>query len=135
MRHYLWLLKWVLIPLLLLGCSKAPGIGGRAKIKGKIIGKFYSDQELTSFTGLSPLGDERVYLIYGNEKTQYDDDVRTSYDGTFEFNYLRPGKYVVFMYENCYPCASLQKEKLFEVKITGKEEVVDLEEITLTKEQ
>jgi hypothetical protein len=121
--------------LFFLGCSKDPGIGGKAKITGKLIGRFYSDMELTLFAGLDALGDERVYLVYGNEKTQYDDDVRTTYDGSFEFNYLRPGKYVVFMYENCYPCASLQKEKLFEVEITGKEEVVDLGEITLNKEQ
>lgn len=126
---------FVFVTLLFMGCSKEPGVGGKAKIKGKLIGKFYSDIQLTAFTGFSFLSDERVYLIYGNEKTQYDDDVRTTYDGTFEFNYLRPGKYVVFMYENCYPCASLQKEKLFEVEITGKDEVVDLGEITLTKEQ
>ncbi len=135
MRYYSWLLSLLLVPLLFLGCSKAPGIGGRAQITGKLIGKFYSDTQLTAFTGFSFLSDERVYIIYGNEKTQYDDDLRTSYDGSFEFNYLRPGKYVVFMYENCYPCASLQKEKLFEVEITGKDEVVDLGEITLTKEQ
>lgn len=135
MKYYSWLLTLVLVQLLFLGCSKDPGIGGNAKIKGKLIGKFYSDTQLTAFTGFSFLSDERVYLIYGNEKTQYDDDVRTTYDGTFEFKYLRPGKYVVFMYENCYPCASLQKEKLFEVEITGKDQVVDLGEITLTKEQ
>lgn len=125
----------LLLTLFFVGCSKAPGIGGRAQITGKLIGKFYSDTQLTAFTGFSFLSDERVYIIYGNEKTQYDDDVRTSYDGSFKFNYLRPGKYVVFMYENCYPCASLQKEKLFEVEITGKDQVVDLGEITLTKEQ
>jgi hypothetical protein len=39
------------------------------------------------------------------------------------------------MYENCYPCASLQQEKLFEVEITEKNQVVDLGEITLNKEQ
>jgi hypothetical protein len=39
------------------------------------------------------------------------------------------------MYENCYPCSSLQKEKLFEVEITEKNQVVDLGEIILTKEQ
>jgi hypothetical protein len=125
----------LLLILLIFGCNKAPGIGGKAKIKGKLIGKFYSDSQLTAFAGFSVLGDERVYIIYGNEKTQYDDDVRTTYDGTFEFNYLRPGKYVVFMYENCYPCASEQKEKLFEVEISGKNEVVDLGEITLIKQQ
>jgi hypothetical protein len=65
----------------------------------------------------------------------YSDDISTSYDGSFEFNYLRPGNYVVFMYENCYPCAALQQEKLFEVEITEKNQVVDLGEITLNKEQ
>jgi len=116
-------------------CSKQPGMGGRAAIKGKLIGKFYADKPMTAFAGLGVLADERVYLIYGNEKTFYDQDIRSSYDGTFIFNYLRPGKYVVFVYENCYPCASLQKEKLFEVEITGKNETIDLGEITLNKFQ
>lgn len=119
--------------ILILGCSKAPGIGGRAQIKGKFNAKFYSDPQMTALAGIGVLADERVYLIYGNEKTAYDDDTRTSYDGSFQFNYLRPGKYVVFVYENCYPCASLQKEKLFEIEITGKDEVLDLGEILLNK--
>lgn len=117
------------------GCSKAPGLGGKASIKGKLTGRFYSDTELTMFAGLGALGDENVYIIYGDEQTFYSDDISTSYDGSFEFNYLRPGKYVVFMYENCYPCAALQQEKLFEVEITEKNQVVDLGEITLNKEQ
>jgi hypothetical protein len=121
--------------ILFFGCSKAPGIGGKASIKGKLTGRFYTDTELTMFAGLSALGDENVYIIYGNEQTFYNDDISTSYDGSFEFNYLRPGKYVVFMYENCYPCAALQQEKLFEVEITEKNQVVDLGEITLNKEQ
>lgn len=118
-----------------LGCSKAPGIGGKASIKGKLTGRFYSDMQLTMLTGLAALGDENVYIIYGNEQTFYNDDISTSYDGSFEFNYLRPGKYVVFMYENCYPCSALQQEKLFEVEITEKNQVVDLGEIILNKEQ
>lgn len=125
----------LLVLLSIEGCSKAPGLGGKATIKGKITGRFYSDTQLTMLTGLSALGDENVYLIYGNDHTFYDDDISTSYDGSFEFNYLRPGKYIVFMYENCYPCAALQQEKLFEVEITEKNQVVDLGEITLNKEQ
>jgi hypothetical protein len=121
--------------ILFFGCSKAPGIGGKASIKGKLTGRFYTDTELTMFAGLSALGDENVYIIYGNEQTFYNDDISTSYDGSFEFNYLRPGKYIVFMYENCYPCAALQQEKLFEVEITEKNQVVDLGEIILNKEQ
>lgn len=125
----------LLVLLSIEGCSKAPGLGGKATIKGKITGRFYSDKQLTMLTGLSALGDENVYLIYGNDHTFYDDDISTSYDGSFEFNYLRPGKYIVFMYENCYPCAALQQEKLFEVEITEKKQVVDLGEIILNKEQ
>jgi hypothetical protein len=125
----------LLVLLSIEGCSKAPGLGGKATIKGKITGRFYSDTQLTMLTGLSALGDENVYLIYGNDHTFYDDDISTSYDGSFEFNYLRPGKYIVFMYENCYPCAALQQEKLFEVEITEKKQVVDLGEIILNKEQ
>lgn len=121
--------------ILFFGCSKAPGLGGKASIKGKLTGRFYTDTELTMFAGLSALGDENVYIIYGNEQTFYNDDISTSYDGSFEFNYLRPGKYVVFMYENCYPCSALQQEKLFEVEITEKNQVVDLGEIILNKEQ
>lgn len=125
----------LLVLLSIGGCSKAPGLGGKATIKGKITGRFYSDKQLTMLTGLSALGDENVYLIYGNDQTFYDDDISTSYDGSFEFNYLRPGKYIVFMYENCYPCAALQQEKLFEVEITEKKQMVDLGEIILNKEQ
>ena len=121
--------------ILFFGCSKAPGLGGKATIKGKLTGRFYTDTELTMFAGVSALGDENVYIVYGNDHTFYDDDISTSYDGSFEFNYLRPGNYVVFMYENCYPCSSLQKEKLFEVEITDKKQVVDLGEIILDKEQ
>ncbi len=135
MRRFPYFLVFISLVVFFFGCSKPPGVGGKASIKGKLTGRFYSDNELTVFTGMSPLGDENVYIIYGNDQTFYNDDISTSYDGSFEFNYLRPGKYVVFMYENCYPCASLQQEKLFEVEITEKNQVVDLGEIILNKEQ
>lgn len=123
------------ILMIFFGCNKSPGLGGKATIKGKLTGRFYSDKQLTLLVGQSALGDENVYIIYGNDHTNYDDNISTSYDGSFEFKYLRPGKYVVFMYENCYPCASLQQEKLFEVDITTKDQVIDLGEIILTKKQ
>ena len=117
------------------GCNKSPGLGGKATIKGKLTGRFYSDKQLTSLVGQGVLGDENIYIIYGNNHTYYDDNISTSYDGTFEFKYLRPGKYVVFAYENCYPCASLQQEKLFEVEITSEKQIFDLGEIILNKKQ
>mgnify|MGYP003335586136 FL=1 len=125
----------IVITTIIGSCSKAPGLGGRATIKGKLSGMFYSDKQLTAFVGKSILSDENVYIIYGNDHTFYDDDISTSYDGSFEFKYLKPGKYIVFMYENCYPCASLQQEKLYEVQINSKDETIDLGEIILNKKQ
>lgn len=118
-----------------LGCTKIEGVGGKASIIGKLTANFYSDTQLTQFVGQGPLPDENVYIVYGTADTFYDDDIKTSYDGVFMFKYLKPGTYTVFTYENCYPCASLMKEVLFEVEITSKDEVKDLGEIILKREQ
>lgn len=42
--------------------------------------------------------DYDVYIIYGDEDDVYDDDMKTNYDGTFEFENLRSGNYRIFAY-------------------------------------
>jgi hypothetical protein len=81
---------------LMTGCKKEPGKGGRAAITGKLLaGNYYSPEApVTSEDGEA---DERVYLVYG-DKENFDDDVRTSHDGSFEFKYLRKGTYKIFAY-------------------------------------
>lgn len=77
-------------------CTKPAGEGGTSKIKGRIYIRDYN----SNFTILNAAYygmEERVYIIYGDE-TFYGDDIRTSYDGTFEFNYLRQGMYQIFAY-------------------------------------
>lgn len=122
-----------LIVLICAGCTKSAGLGGRAKIKGKLMGNFYYDDQLTQANGSGILSDEDVYIVYGTDDTYFDDDIKTSYDGSFEFNYLRPGTYTVFAYENCFPCAGLQKPKLMTVEITEKDAVIDLGTINVKK--
>ena len=81
---------------LLTGCDKLPGKGGTSTIKGKIYIRDYN----TAFTVLQSSHfaiEERVYIMYGAH-TFYDDDIRTSYDGTYEFQNLRKGSYRVFAY-------------------------------------
>ncbi len=81
---------------LAVGCSKPAGEGGTSKIKGKIYIRDYN----STFTILQAsyfAMEERVYIIYGDE-TFYGDDIRTSYDGSYEFGYLRPGTYRIFAY-------------------------------------
>jgi hypothetical protein len=47
--------------------------------------------------GTYPAADEDVYIQYGDHVSP-DDKVQTNYDGEFEFLYLRPGKYTVYVF-------------------------------------
>lgn len=77
-------------------CKKEEGVGGNSTIKGKV---FVKDYNGTVFSGNSFYGaDFDVYIVYGGENSFYDDKVTTSYDGSFEFRYLRKGNYKIFVY-------------------------------------
>lgn len=82
----------------ILSCDKPAGEGGTSKITGKVYIRDYN----SSFTILQDAFfamEERIYIIYGDH-TFYDDDIRTSYDGSYEFNYLRKGTYTIFAYSD-----------------------------------
>ena len=122
-----------ILMLFFAGCTKTEGLGGKAKIIGKLTGKFYTDDQLSQFNGLGVLANENVYIVYGTEDTYFDDDIKTSYDGSFEFNYLRPGTYTIYAYENCFPCAALETNKQVTVEITSKDQILDIGTIELKK--
>jgi hypothetical protein len=88
--------------LLLAGCKKEPGEGGKAEIRGYVL-----RQDINNNTG-QPQGDPypypeaRVYICYGDHDF-YDDDVRTGPDGLFVFSWLREGDYRVYTYGECDP--------------------------------
>ncbi len=44
-----------------------------------------------------PAPDEDVWIVYGNNVSP-DERVRTNYDGEFEFQFLRPGEYTIYVY-------------------------------------
>ena len=44
--------------------------------------------------------DEDVFIIYGNHEYGYDDKVKTSFDGTYRFNYLNDGNYKIYAYND-----------------------------------
>lgn len=108
------------------GCTKIEGPGGAATIKGKI--------HVREFDGAMNLINEYdapkfdVYIIYGDTEgeTYFDDDIETSYDGSFEFKNLEPGNYQVFVYEDCNTCLSGKSEKIMDVEIKDKKEIFDL---------
>ncbi len=82
--------------LVIQSCEKPEGEGGASSITGKVIVREYN----SDFSELKKeyyAQEERVYIIYGNDPT-HSDDVRTNYDGTYRFSYLRKGTYHVFAY-------------------------------------
>jgi hypothetical protein len=121
----------ITLGILVSSCSKYEGEGGSSTIKGVV-----REQRFNSLGNLIseyPIADQDVYIIYGNESNFYDDDVKTSYDGSFEFRYLKKGNYKVFVYEDCSTCPSGVKEVLIPVAITENNQIIDLDTIDIKK--
>ena len=79
-------------------CKKGPGEGGTSTIRGKVL--------LLNYNGNFPVldtsyykADEDVYIIYGDGDT-YNDHFKTSYNGSYEFKYLRKGTYKELVYSD-----------------------------------
>lgn len=117
--------------LFLISCSKFEGEGGSATIKGVIREQKYNS--LGNVIAEYPIADQDVYIIYGNGNTFYDDDIKTSYDGSFQFRYLKKGSYKIFVYEDCSTCPSGKKEIIVPVEITKNNQTVTLDTINIKK--
>ncbi len=111
-------------------CKKEPGSGGSASIFGKVFVKDYNST-FTTFQGEYYGGDIYVYIIYGDDK-DYSDKVKTSYDGTYEFKYLRPGKYQVYTFSKD---STLQTTNVIgvtqDVEITKRNQEVEVPDLVI----
>lgn len=126
-------LKWLIFIFclsFLSSCEKEEGKGGNSTIYGKIYVKDYN----SSFTVLQDeyyAQDEKVYIIYGDDKT-YGDDVSTNYNGTYEFKYLRPGTYHIFAYSKDSTLQTLADIPIIvDVEITEKNQKVEVPDIVI----
>lgn len=119
--------------LLILSCKKQPGEGGFATISGKVYVKNY-DATYTVVQSEYYLLGENVYIIYG-DGTEVSNTVKTSYDGSFTFNYLQKGKYKIFVVgeDTTKPNLSVPKEVIVETTISKKKQKVDLGTIVIAK--
>lgn len=116
-------------------CKKVEGEGGSSTIKGKVVIKNYNAGG-SILEGTYAAADEEVYIIYGDGNTYFNDRIRTSYDGTFEFKYLQNGTYTIFVYEEVLPeptNASKKQEVIVTAEITKKKTIVDVGEIIIKK--
>ncbi|MDQ3190429.1 MAG: hypothetical protein M3Q58_02445 [Bacteroidota bacterium] len=95
MRKIYFLL--IITTALIISCKKESGEGGKASVKGKVYsGNYHSPGVILNEEDGE--ADERIYLVYGEKENAYDDDERTSHDGSFEFKFLRKGFYKLFAY-------------------------------------
>jgi hypothetical protein len=126
------ILKLILIGILAIGalsCSKMEGYGGKATIRGKVYGKDFTTNGNLVSEGY--LGDVRVFIAK-HGTTNYFDDVRTAYDGSFQFEFLQKGKYDLWSFGDCNNCTWDQVYDLITVEITEKNEIVVAPNIELT---
>jgi hypothetical protein len=86
----------LLCSTMLFSCSKEAGLGGNSTIYGKITAYDYN-AEFTDLKGIYPAADEDVFIIFGNDRS-YTERIRSNYEGGYEFKYLRPGDYTVYVY-------------------------------------
>lgn len=129
--------------LFLTSCEKDAGEGGTSTIKGRVMVYDY-DASFQARQDTYPAFKEDVYIIYGDDRSTYDDKFETSYDGTFEFNFLRKGKYKIFAYtkdttgasNGTYNDARPRIPSMVEVEITSnRSEVVTPDIIILDNNQ
>jgi hypothetical protein len=131
MKNGLFLLLSIVVLSVSTSCKKVEGSGGGATIKGFINEQKYN--ALGNVIAEYPGADVDVYLIYGTADQFYDEDVKTSYDGSFVFKYLQKGTYTVFVYEDdsSEPSGKNVVKQTFE--ITEKGQVKDLGTINTRK--
>ncbi|MBP5994718.1 MAG: hypothetical protein KA736_03375 [Crocinitomicaceae bacterium] len=131
MKNVLLLFISILVFSASTSCKKVEGTGGGATIKGIIQEQKYN--ALGNIIAEYPGSDLDVYLIYGTSDQFYDDDVKTSYDGSFVFKYLQKGTYTIFVYEDdaTQPSGKNVVKQTFEITEKGQE--VDLGTINTRK--
>jgi hypothetical protein len=124
----------------LTSCKKDEGLGGTSTIKGKVI-VYDFDAGFSSPVPLAiyPATDEDTYIIYGTDHTTYDDDYKTSYDGSYEFKYLQKGNYRLFAYTKDSTGASVglpvltKKAAFIDVTISSNGSTVNAPDLIILK--
>jgi hypothetical protein len=92
-----YLLFFAVACVCLFACKKDAGEGGTSTIKGRVLAYEY-DASFQLCADTVSVADEDVYIIYGADHSTYDNDYKTSYNGSYEFKYLQKGKYRLFVY-------------------------------------
>ncbi len=131
MKKFSFISVIALLLFIINACTKNEGVGGSSIIKGKITETKYNASG--NATATYAASDFDVYIIYGSGNTFYNDDIKTSYDGSYQFKYLEKGDYTIFVYEDCLTCPSGKKEILVSTTIENNGDTKDMGTIDVKK--
>jgi GTPase SAR1 family protein len=97
---------FILVLLSLISCQKEEGEGGTSAIYGKLKTINLQHFDIPGNERIDTLSqyyhaDEDVFIIYGDNDNLYDDNYKTTFDGSFGFESLRKGTYTIFVYSEC----------------------------------
>ena len=123
--------------LLVAACDKPSGEGGTSAIEGKILvleGFYNVFTQSFDTTALYYSENEDVYIIYGSDSSNiYNDSFETSWDGTYRFDYLRKGNYVLYAYSDCDICPSGKEPVFWEVTIDKNNQLYQISDQVIRK--
>lgn len=126
----------ILTSLFLIACKKDAGDGGNSTISGNVAKEIRAVLTNSStYQRTVPAANGNVYIIYGDH-TSPDDNVDTNYDGDFEFRYLRPGKYTIYVYSKDTNAVAVPWDESHmlvkrEVEITEKKQSQEVSQMTI----
>ena len=120
-----------LIIMPFISCEKTEGEGGTSSIIGKVRVKNY-DSSFKVLLDEYYAQEQRVYIIYGDDIT-HSDDVRTNYDGTYRFSFLRKGIYHIYAYskDSTGTVASGIVPEIKTAEITKNNQHIELDDIII----
>ncbi|MBN2166159.1 MAG: hypothetical protein JW717_07785 [Marinilabiliaceae bacterium] len=120
------------LSVVFLSCEKGAGEGGNATITGSVMVHEW-DENFIAKRGEHPAYAEDVYIVYGNDDF-YGDKVETHMDGSFKFEYLREGRYTIFVYSKDTLDPSNQIIVSKTVEVTGKNQTVKVPEFVIVND-
>jgi len=132
LRRFLFLLI-IAVALTTWSCEKEEGEGGNSSITGKVWIREY-DLSFTYLISSYWGSDEDIYIIYGDD-ISYGNRIKTGPDGEFEFKYLRPGNYRLYVYskDSTFTSGSGKIAVYKDVEITSRKQVVDAGVLSILK--
>lgn len=114
-RLFSYSVLMIAILSLFVSCDKAAGEGGSSAITGTVHVKEYNG--LGTLIDEYDVADKDVYIIYGIHDSIYDDKMSTGFDGRYQFKYLAKGNYTMFVYSDCWTCATGDSAVFVDVEI------------------